>query len=168
MTNLARTMIPSFYLYGDEAPDEELDTLHVEPIRERSMRHDWIIHPHVHPDHTQVLWISEGAAEIVIDDERLIASANSFVVQPAGMIHEIRFEPGTGGRVITAAVSFINEIAQDDHRLAEMTRAAGVYPLSSDRITKTVRHAMDELLAEAAEDLVEEAYAGAETPGLPL
>lgn len=149
MTSIATTRVPSFYLYGDEGRDEELDTLHIEPIRERSMRHDWIIHPHVHPDHTQVLWISEGGATFAIEDRRLVATANSFVVQPAGMIHEIRFQPGTEGRVVTAAVSFLNDIVQDDARLAELLRRAGAYPIQDPQITGTVAHAMDGLLAES-------------------
>lgn len=149
MAKSALTPIPNFYLYGDDQSDEDLDSLHVEPIRERSLRHDWTIHPHLHPDHAQILWISEGGAEFVIEEERFVAEANSFVVQPAGMIHEIRFRPGTEGRVITAAVSFIQAISEDDPRLAETTRRAGVHAIPPGRPTETVRHAMDELLAEA-------------------
>ena len=114
--------IPSFYLYGDAQRDEDLDTIHVEQIRERSMRHDWIIHPHVHPDHVQILWISEGGARFVIEGEPLVAGARSLVVQPAGALHEIRFETGTEGRVITVAVSYVQTVARDDPRLVAVTR----------------------------------------------
>ena len=124
--------IPSFYLYGDAQRDEDLDTIHVEQIRERSMRHDWIIHPHVHPDHVQILWISEGGARFVIEGEPLVAGARSLVVQPAGALHEIRFEPGTEGRVITVAVSYVQTVARDDPRLVAVTRTPGVYAVADD------------------------------------
>lgn len=149
MAQLAISPIPSFYLYGDEQRDEDLDTIHIEPIRERSMRHDWIIHPHVHPDHTQILWLTEGGATFQIEEQTFEAVPNSFVVQPAGMIHEIRFRPGTEGRVITAAVSFINHIAQDDPRLIDVARHAGCYPISEGRLIANIDHAMEELLVEA-------------------
>jgi AraC family transcriptional activator of pobA len=140
--------IPSFFLYGDEQRDDDLDTLHVEPIRERSKRHDWIIHPHVHPDHTQILWISEGGAQFQIEEATLEARANALVVQPAGMIHEIRFQPGTEGRVITAAASFIDHIAREDPRLIDVTRVAGAYPITDGRVLSDIRHALDALLIE--------------------
>jgi AraC family transcriptional activator of pobA len=149
MTKRPITPIPSFYLYGDEQRDADLDTLHVEPIRERSMRHDWIIHPHVHPDHVQILWISGGGAWFRIEETEFEAKPNSFVVQPAGMIHEIRFHPGTEGRVITAAVSYVNAIAHDDPRLIDITCHPGTYLIGDGPCALTVPHAFDQLLFEA-------------------
>lgn len=149
MSKRSSTSIPSFYLYGDEQRDDDLDTLHVEPIWERSKRHDWIIHPHVHPDHTQILWISEGGARFRIEETEFDAGPNSFVVQPAGMVHEIRFLPGTEGRVITAAVSYINGIARDDPRLIDVTRHPGTYSIGDGPCSQTVPHAFDQLLFEA-------------------
>lgn len=143
------TPIPSFYLYGDEQTDEDLDSLHVEPIRERSLRHDWIIHPHIHPDHTQVLWISDGGGRFLIDGMAFEAGANFFVVQPASMVHEIRFRPGTEGRVVTASLSYVDAVAGGDARLINATRRAGSYPIGDGPCSKTVPHAFDQLLLEA-------------------
>ena len=86
MSAIPAVPVPSFYLYGDEQRDDDLDTLHVEPIRERSKRHDWIIHPHVHPDHTQILFISGGGGTFRIEEDLFEAEPNSFVVQPAGSV----------------------------------------------------------------------------------
>lgn len=144
-----KSPIPSFYLYGDEQTDNELDTLHVEPVRDRSSRHDWIIHPHVHPDHAQVLWISEGGGTFNLEGQDYEARANSFVVQPAGMVHAIHFRPGTEGRVITAAVSYIEEIARDDPRLIDVTRHPGVFSIAGDPNGASVPHAFNQLLFEA-------------------
>ncbi len=127
-TRTTPSQIPTFYLYGDAQLDEDLDTIHVEPIRDRSMRHDWIIHPHVHPDHVQILWITEGGATFVIEGETYHAPPGSLVVQPAGALHEIRFQPGTEGRVITAAATYVDAVARDDPRLVAITRQPGAYP----------------------------------------
>lgn len=141
--------IPTFYLYGDEQGDEDLDTIHVEPIRERSMRHDWIIHPHVHPDHVQVLWISDGGAAFTIEGEAFEAQPNSLVVQPAGALHEIRFQPGTEGRVITAAASYVETIARDDPRLVAITCQPGAYPIPTDGpCAEMVPVAFEQIFAE--------------------
>ena len=150
MSKEAGTAIPSYFLYGDAQRDDDLDALHVEPIRERSLRHDWTIRPHVHPDHTQILWISEGGARFLIEDQDFTAAANSLVVQPAGTVHEIRFRPGTEGRVVTAQVAFVDAIARDDPRLVDATRQPGAWPIT-DRLTgQSVRHAFDMLMSEAS------------------
>lgn len=141
--------VPSFYLYGDKEQDEELDTLHAEPIRERSKNYDWTIHPHVHPDHTQILWISEGSARFKIEETQFSASSNSLVVQPEGMIHEIHFQPGTEGRVLTVAVSFIESVIGEDARLIDILRIPAAYRITEPRHTENIRHAMNELLHEA-------------------
>ena len=141
--------IPIYYLYGDDGQDDALDTLHAEPIRERSKTHDWIIHPHVHPDHTQILWISEGKADFKIEETVFSATSNSLVVQPAGMIHQIHFQPGTEGRVLTVAMSFIESIIGDDGRLMDILRRPARYRIHDTRLTDNIRHAMNEILTEA-------------------
>tara|TARA_R110002072_G_scaffold62214_7_gene155938 strand:+ start:30110 stop:31015 length:906 start_codon:yes stop_codon:yes gene_type:complete len=147
---LQREVVPSFFLYGDEQLDEDLDTLHVEPIRERSLRYDWIIHPHVHPDHAQFIWIEEGGATFRIEQVEYVVQSSSLVVLPAGALHEIRFEPGTEGRVITAAVSFVEDVCQGDTRLVDISRKPGAYVVPSDTSAAAViRHAFEQIQAES-------------------
>jgi AraC family transcriptional activator of pobA len=141
--------IPAYYLYGNDALDEDLDTLHAEPIRVRSREHDWTIHPHVHPDHTQILWISEGSATFKIEETQFSAHSNSIVIQPAGMIHEIHFQPGTEGRVLTVAISFIERVIGDDARIIDILRTPAGYQITDANHTNNIRHAMNELLNEA-------------------
>ncbi len=147
------TPVPSYYLYGDAQQDVDLDTIHVEPVRERSLRHDWIIHPHVHPDHAQILWLTDGGATFLIEGEEFVAEPGTLVVQPAGAVHEIRFRPGTEGRVVTAAVTFVEAVARDDPRLVDITRHAGAYPIRPDGpCAEAVPHAFEQLLAESRWD----------------
>nr|WP_272490652.1 helix-turn-helix domain-containing protein [Mesobacterium pallidum] len=137
-------------MYGDAQLDEDLDTIHVEPIRDRSQRNDWIIHPHVHPDHVQVLWITEGGARFTIEGQELLAPPRSLVVQPAGALHEILFQPGTEGRVITAAVTYVEAVARDDPRLVAVTRHPGAYPVPEGSANAAlVAQNFDQILTEA-------------------
>lgn len=150
MTEKEKSPVPSYYLYGDKQLDADLDTIHVEPIRERSLRHDWIIHPHMHPDHAQILWIGEGGATFHIEGAEFHAGARSITVQPAGALHSIQFEPGTEGRVITVAVSYVEAVARDDPRLISLTRNPGVYPVPADHpCDATLPGAFEQILTES-------------------
>ncbi len=122
--------IPHYFLYGDGDGDLGLDSVHVEPIKERSMRHDWIIHPHLHPEHVQVLFVTDGGASIQIEGITLEVGPNNLVVQPAGMIHEIRFLPGTEGIVITVAISYVDAVAGHDPRLVDVTKHPAVFDVT--------------------------------------
>ncbi|MCI5076505.1 helix-turn-helix domain-containing protein [Oricola sp.] len=142
--------VPHFYLYGDEEKDVEIDTVHIEPIRERSLRHDWIIHPHVHPDHLQVLFFTGGGATIDIEGETITAEPRCLVVQPAGMVHGIHFLPGTEGKVATVATSYLASIARDDPRLIETVNHAAAYPLrKGDQDDVNAEFAFDQIMREA-------------------
>lgn len=143
------TGIPSYHLYGDAQRDVELDSVHVEPIRFRSLRHDWTIAPHVHPDHAQVMWFTEGYARIGIDGQVLEVTPPCLVVHPAGMVHELKYLPDTGGRTATVATSYIDRIARDDPRLGAAVLDAGAWRVSpnSDAF-QIIDHAFDRLLAE--------------------
>lgn len=127
----AKPVIQRYYLYGDAHSDVELNFLHVEPIRDRSGMHDWTIRPHAHPDHVQILLILDGGGWFRVEDEEFTIVPNSLMVIPAAMVHEIRFEPGTDGSVITAAVAYVKHVAQGDSRLIDALMHPGLYLLSN-------------------------------------
>ena len=106
-TGPVKQPIQRYYLYGDQHSDVDLDFLHVEPIRDRSGAHDWIIRPHAHPDHVQILFIAQGGGWLRVEDREFDIPTPSLMVIPSAMVHEIRFEPGTDGHVITAAVGYV-------------------------------------------------------------
>lgn len=141
--------IPAYHLYGDAQRDVELDSVHVEPIRFRSLRHDWTIHPHVHPDHVQVMWFTEGWARIRIEDRELEVIPPCLVVHPAGMVHELQYQPDTGGRTATVAKSYVDRVVRADLRLAGVLLDAGADRVAPDSDAfAIVDHAFDRLLAE--------------------
>lgn len=143
------SMIPRYYLYGDQHSDVELDFLHIEEIHERSGANNWIIGPHAHPQHIQVLLVTEGGGWIRMEEETYGISPMSLVVVPTSLVHEIRFEPGTDGQVITAAAAYLAAVAQGDPAILGALAVPAVYPLQSgDLRVDAVRDSFRWLLNE--------------------
>ncbi|WP_289150489.1 helix-turn-helix domain-containing protein [uncultured Salipiger sp.] len=116
--------IPHYYLYGDNGADVELDLLHVEPIRNRSGPHDWRIRPHSHPDHVQVLLVAKGGGAIRMEDRLLSIVPPAIVVIPAGIVHQIEFQRGTDGMVVTAALGCLKSVVRANPDLSAAIRPA--------------------------------------------
>lgn len=127
--------IPRYYLYGDQGADVELDLLHIERIRDRSGPADWRIRPHSHPDHTQVLLVREGGGAVWMEERRLPIRAPAVMCVPAGIVHQIDFEPGTDGFVVTAALGCLRRASAADARLAEAAGRAAVHGLDGSGLS---------------------------------
>ena len=130
----SETPIPHYALYvrleDDAGAEVELDFLHIEPIRKRSGSYDWTISAHAHPEHYQVLLVRSGGGTFDIEDRHVPVEPPCLMSVPVGAVHQIRFQPGTDGSVITAAEAFVTQAA-GDARLIEATRLGGVFPLLS-------------------------------------
>ncbi|WP_151719504.1 helix-turn-helix domain-containing protein [Gemmobacter serpentinus] len=122
--------IPRYYLYGDQGADVELDLLHIEPIRDRSGPNDWRIRPHSHPDHMQVLLLRDGGGTIRMEERQQDFTAPVLLCIPAGIVHQIDFQPGTDGYVVTAALGCLRAATATDPRLAEVAARPAVYPVA--------------------------------------
>lgn len=122
--------IPRYYLYGDQVEDVELNFLHIEPLRERSGAHDWTIRAHAHPDHVQIMLVEHGGGTIHIEAQDYAIPPSSIVVVPAAMVHEIHFDHGSDGTVITSALVYAASVTQGDTRLLDVLAQPRVYPLS--------------------------------------
>ena len=132
MQNAQGGAIPHYYLYGDQGADVDLDLLHIEPIRDRSGPNDWRIRPHAHPDHMQVLLVSAGGGVIRMEDRALPISAPALLCIPAGIVHQIDFQAGTDGYVVTAALDCLKAAAAGDARLTLTAGKGAVYPVEGD------------------------------------
>lgn len=135
MEEAAQAAIPHYYLYGDQGADVELDFLHIEPIRDRSGPNDWRIRPHAHPEHLQVLLVRAGGGSIRMEDRLLPILPPAMMVVPAGIVHQIDFNPGTDGFVVTAALGCLNAAAAGDQRLATAAARPAVYPLADTGVS---------------------------------
>ncbi|MGV8939280.1 MAG: helix-turn-helix domain-containing protein [Allorhizobium sp.] len=135
MTGGAAGEIPHYYLYGDQGADVELDFLHIETLRDRSGPNDWRIRPHAHPAHMQVLLVRSGGGTIWMEDKGMPIPAPGILVVPAGIVHQIDFDPGTDGFVVTAALGCLKMAAAADQRLTKVAEHPAVYPLTGTGVS---------------------------------
>ena len=116
------TAIPRFFLYGEPPVDVELDFLHVERIRSRSGKHDWLIPPHAHPEHTQILLVQQNGGSFRVDGRDFPARAPCLMLIPVGMVHAITFSPDTDGVVATIANAYLRDVARVEPALLAVIR----------------------------------------------
>jgi AraC family transcriptional activator of pobA len=129
-----RNVIPRFFLYGEAGREAEPDFLHIERIRLRSSQHAWTIPPHAHPDHHQILLVTEGGSTLRVEAEQWHAPAPCMLVVPATAVHALDSQPGTDGFVVTVATSFLDAAVGHDAELAAAVQGAGAYGLSETEI----------------------------------
>ena len=113
--------IPQFVLYGEDAADVEMDFLHLETIRARSPLHDWVIRPHAHPDHAQVFLVTSGRVEVRAEGQTVVAAAPALFTVPAATVHDMRFDPGSDGFVLTLSRAYARFLAGADPALNAAT-----------------------------------------------
>lgn len=121
--------IPHFYLYDEPEAEVDRDLLHIEPIRDRSGPNDWRIRPHAHPDHMQVMLVADGGGTIRMEDRALPVPSPGVLVIPAGIVHQIDFDPGTDGHVVTAALECLAAAGAQDPALLRAAGTPAAYPL---------------------------------------
>lgn len=100
--------IPTFNLYGEQ--DDLPDVVHCETIESRSMRLDWTVEQHRHARLHQVLVLTQGGGQVLIEGARHDLGPSTLVNLPAGVIHGFEFLPDTRGFVLTLASEFLDQI----------------------------------------------------------
>ena len=106
------TSIPSYALYGDEADQPAwLGMVHFEQIHERSSLFRFDIAPHVHEGLVQLLYVTSGGGEAVIDATRWSIYPQTLIVIPASHVHGFRFSADIDGPVVTAAQRPLESLA---------------------------------------------------------
>jgi AraC family transcriptional activator of pobA len=110
--------IERHFLYGEPAREVEPRFLHVEPIRLRSGRHDWIIAPHAHAALHQILFVTAGGGAMRVESDQFRIEPPALLFVPAGAIHAFDFTETTDGFVITVADAMVSEVARGDTLVA--------------------------------------------------
>jgi AraC family transcriptional regulator, transcriptional activator of pobA len=95
-----RRPIPTYALYG-EADSRRYDWLHWETIQSRSRLHDYAIAPHRHEQLFQILSLTGGRGEVVLDGKPFTLKPHCVVVVPALTVHSYKFSPKVEGVVVT-------------------------------------------------------------------
>lgn len=103
--------IPSYDLYGDQASAGWSDSFNFEWIPQRSAPYQWSIQPHRHDAFVQVLNLTAGEVDFLIEGRRLHAAAPCLMAIPAGHVHGFRFTPDVDGPVVTASQRTLESLA---------------------------------------------------------
>lgn len=93
--------VPAFSLYGERSASGLGDWLHCESIPVRSGLHDWEIRPHRHPHFFQILYLSRGSGECLLEGRTARLVSPTVVTVTPGAVHGFRFEPDVEGWVLT-------------------------------------------------------------------
>jgi len=108
---VATKVIPNYALYGDQAAGRWPDLFDFEWIPKRSKPYNWNISPHKHDAFIQILYITEGGGEVILDGARLHAVAPCILLIPAQTVHGFVFEKTVNGPVVTAAQGPLESVA---------------------------------------------------------
>lgn len=104
--------VPVFKLYGETVNWSAPDLLHMESIAERSVLHDWHIHPHQHADLVQVLYVQHGHATLEIEGRELSFRQPALQVVPPLCVHGFRFAEDVNGFILSLALPLVEDSAQ--------------------------------------------------------
>ena len=108
--NLATKIIPTYVLYGETSDDPTADWVHCETIQARSRLHNYRILPHRHERLFQILHLTGGRAEILVDGRATELTAPAIVALPAMTVHGYTFSPDVQGTVLTLFESRLSHI----------------------------------------------------------
>jgi AraC family transcriptional activator of pobA len=123
---LAVSAIPTYALYGEFHDNLSADWLHCETIQARSRLHNYRIQPHRHEALFQILHLTEGTAEIVIDGRTNTLEAPAIVTLPAMTVHGYTFSPDVQGTVLTMFESRVAQILGSMDTIRDNFRTARI------------------------------------------
>jgi AraC family transcriptional activator of pobA len=128
----AASVVPSFFLYG-EPPREVADHfLHLEDLDDRSRPNGWTIRPHAHAALSQIFYLESGSGEMRTERGVFRFAAPCFLLVPARLVHAFAWQPGTTGRVLTLAVTYLQELLAAEPALADLFAEPSCLPIPPD------------------------------------
>jgi AraC family transcriptional activator of pobA len=143
--------VPTYSLYGEAMARRDAEFLHCETIPLRSRLHGFHIRPHRHAELFQVLFMSAGTAEAVIDGAGITLAAPCLLLVPALVIHGYRFSNLVDGLVLTGDQRHFETILAAAPELAERLSTPLVARLA-DRpdAARTIAASLGSVAAECA------------------
>lgn len=138
MDNLNMHTIPTYSLYGEDHDTHAQEWLHWETIPARAKLHGFRISPHRHDHLFQLLYLTSGKGEVVIDDQARVLLPGSMAILSPLSVHGFSFSDDVDGRILTLRERDIRALHLD-------LPAAGV--IGPDASAEVARF-MDDLIAE--------------------
>lgn len=124
--------VPTYQLYGEDDGRAGRFWLHCESIPERSRLHDWEIRPHRHEAFFQILYISHGHGEALMDGAYRAFGEETALFVPPGAAHGFRFSRDIGGLVLTVLRDRLDAVASVDRHVGAFVSAPRIVPLEGD------------------------------------
>lgn len=122
--------VPTFRLYGEARNDRAGFWLHCETIPARSRLHDWEIGPHRHESFFQVLHISNGSGEALIDGRYQPFEHPAAIFVAPREVHGFRFSRDVEGLVLTALADRLTAPARSNAAIAALAAKSRIVRLS--------------------------------------
>jgi AraC family transcriptional activator of pobA len=129
--------IPSFFLYGEAAHEQDERLVHVATIALRSARHHWKIRPHLHRRLHQLILVLRGRGVSLAEGSGAEFAPPALTVVPAGAVHGFDFEPGTQGFVVSIADELLREITQREGAVAALFENPATLELDATALKAT-------------------------------
>lgn len=108
---VATRAIPNYALYGDPAQPNWAISFDFEWIPTRSRPYNWNIRPHKHDAFIQILYLTRGGGELVMDNARWQMTSPCLILIPAQTVHGFEFSSDVDGPVVTAAQRPLESLA---------------------------------------------------------
>ena len=146
---LSTSGIPTYALYGEASDDATAGWVHCESIQARSRLHNYKIEPHRHERLFQVLHLTGGQADILVDGRSTGLTAPSIVTLPPMVVHGYSFSPDVEGTVLTLFDSRLSHILPAMDGIRETFRSVQLISLRDHpQIAKTLANDLTSLSAE--------------------
>lgn len=149
--SLSAVAVPGYSLYGEAAPFREW-FVNLEPLALRAEERDWVIEPHTHPKFTQLVFVTDGNGELMIDGDAHLFESPAVLVVPPFHIHSLAYDGPTHGSVLTIENNYLAELitrAPEFRSLLEVGRVLRVSATAIATIIKQLRQLGSELGADA-------------------
>jgi len=123
------SVVPAFFLYGEPPQDVADHFLHLENLDDRSRPAGWTIRPHAHPALSQIFFLDSGGGEMQTERGTLAVATPSLLLIPARLVHGFAWQPGTTGRVLTLATTYVRELLAADASLNDLFAEPACLPV---------------------------------------
>ncbi|MBB3020029.1 AraC family transcriptional activator of pobA [Microvirga lupini] len=148
---MASGTIPSYALYGEPGDDPSAEWVHCEAIQTRSHLHNYRIQPHRHEQLFQILHLTGGMAEILIDGRSTELSGPFAITLPPMAVHGYAFSPDVSGTVVTLFESRLSQILADMSGVRDIFRSVQLIRLHEhEHLAQALAADMASLAAEFA------------------
>ena len=118
---------PSYELYGDFLAGRAPNAIHLEPIRERSIKHDWTIRVHQHRHLGQIFLFRSPGVRFSLGEIEHATKQPTLLVVPPGVTHGFRFEEDVVGDVLSIRLNEA-DLRLRDHFAAFQLGTASIFP----------------------------------------